>query len=184
MIFFGHVFVNADPGQAFENYGWAKERRRAPGPRARPVLRAVGLLRRAPVRALVHPRHEAARRPAASRATACCGSCPPSTSSRRSCCCASASTARSARRRTTRRAPGPRSEWWQVLSVFTFTQSYTGGSATLPYGQAWSLDAEVAFYLLLPLAAAHRLPPRRPRSRTPARPRQGRARRPSAASGS
>ena len=25
MIFFGHVFVNADPGQAFENYGWAKD---------------------------------------------------------------------------------------------------------------------------------------------------------------
>src|SRR3954452_5074760 len=25
MIFFGHVFVNADPGAAFENYGWAKE---------------------------------------------------------------------------------------------------------------------------------------------------------------
>src|ERR1700710_1762052 len=26
MIFFGHVFVNADPGQAFENYGWGKDR--------------------------------------------------------------------------------------------------------------------------------------------------------------
>jgi peptidoglycan/LPS O-acetylase OafA/YrhL len=41
-----------------------------------------------------------------------------------------------------------------VLSIFTFTQSYTGGSATLPIGQAWSLDVEVAFYALIPIAAA------------------------------
>ena len=49
---------------------------------------------------------------------------------------------------------GPASAWWQVLSVFTFTQSYTGGSATLPLGQAWSLDAEAAFYIAIPIAAA------------------------------
>ena len=53
----------------------------------------------------------------------------------------------------------PASSWWQVLSVFTFTQSYTTGSATLPIGQAWSLDVEVAFYAAIPIAAAiaHRL---------------------------
>ena len=48
----------------------------------------------------------------------------------------------------------PPSSWWQVLSVFTFTQNYTGGSATLPIGQAWSLDVEVAFYIAIPIAAA------------------------------
>jgi acetyltransferase len=48
----------------------------------------------------------------------------------------------------------PASTWWQVLSIFTFTQSYTAGSATLPIGQAWSLDVEVAFYAAIPIAAA------------------------------
>jgi len=48
----------------------------------------------------------------------------------------------------------PASTWWQVLSIFTFTQSYTGGSATLPIGQAWSLDVEAAFYVSIPIAAA------------------------------
>src|SRR3954452_2741724 len=48
----------------------------------------------------------------------------------------------------------PASAWWQVLSIFTFTQSYTGGSATLPLGQAGSLDAEAAYYIAIPLAAA------------------------------
>jgi peptidoglycan/LPS O-acetylase OafA/YrhL len=53
----------------------------------------------------------------------------------------------------------PPSSWWQVLSIFTFTQSYTGGSATLPIGQAWSLDVEAAFYVAIPIAAliAYRL---------------------------
>jgi peptidoglycan/LPS O-acetylase OafA/YrhL len=63
----------------------------------------------------------------------------------------------------------PHSTWWQVLSIFTFTQSYTGGSATLPIGQAWSLDVEVAFYALIPIAAviASRLgsPLKSPRAR-------------------
>lgn len=49
---------------------------------------------------------------------------------------------------------GPQSAWWQILSIFTFTQSYTGGSATLPIGQAWSLDVEAAFYVAIPIAAA------------------------------
>ncbi len=48
----------------------------------------------------------------------------------------------------------PHSSWWQLVSVFTFTQSYTGGSATLPIGQAWSLDVEVAYYAAIPIAAA------------------------------
>ena len=48
----------------------------------------------------------------------------------------------------------PPSSWWQVLSVFTFTQTYTGGSATIPIGQAWSLDVEVFFYAAIPIAAA------------------------------
>jgi peptidoglycan/LPS O-acetylase OafA/YrhL len=64
---------------------------------------------------------------------------------------------------------GPPSSWWQLLSVFTFTQSYTGGSATLPIGQAWSLDVEAAFYTAIPIAAliAYRLgaPLRTPRAR-------------------
>ena len=71
---------------------------------------------------------------------------------------------------------GPPSAWWQVLSVFTFTQSYTGGSATLPLGQAWSLDAEAAYYIADPARGRARLPPRRPH-RDPARPRESRARR-------
>jgi peptidoglycan/LPS O-acetylase OafA/YrhL len=54
---------------------------------------------------------------------------------------------------------GPPSNWWQIVSVFTFTQTYTGGSATLPIGQAWSLDVEAAFYASIPIAAliAYRL---------------------------
>jgi len=48
----------------------------------------------------------------------------------------------------------PHSAWWQIVSVFTFTQSYTTGSATLPIGQAWSLDVEVAYYAAIPIAAA------------------------------
>jgi peptidoglycan/LPS O-acetylase OafA/YrhL len=53
----------------------------------------------------------------------------------------------------------PASSWWQLVSMFTFTQTYTGGSATLPVGQAWSLDVEVAFYAAIPIAAlvAYRL---------------------------
>jgi peptidoglycan/LPS O-acetylase OafA/YrhL len=63
----------------------------------------------------------------------------------------------------------PASSWWQVLSVFTFTQNFTGGSATLPIGQAWSLDVEAAFYVAIPIAAliAYRLgkPIKTPRAR-------------------
>ena len=153
MIFFGHVFVNADPGQAFENYGGAKELvgRLDLGLGlffalsgyfvARPFVRSY----------ILGTKRPSARRFARNRALrivpafyvvaaivvlrfgldGAIGPTPDNPS-----------------------GTGPRSEWWQVLSIFTFTQSYTGGSVTLPYGQAWSLDAEVAFYLLLPLAAA------------------------------
>ncbi len=153
MIFFGHVFVNADPGQAFENYDWAKELvgRLDLGLGlffalsgyfvARPFVRSF----------ILDTKRPSARRFARNRALrivpafyviaaivllrfgldGAIGPTPDNPS-----------------------GTAPRSEWWQVLSVFSFTQSYTGGSATLPYGQAWSLDAEVAFYLLLPLGAA------------------------------
>jgi peptidoglycan/LPS O-acetylase OafA/YrhL len=47
----------------------------------------------------------------------------------------------------------PASAWWQVVSIYTFTQNFTGGSASLPIGQAWSLDVEVGFYAAIPLAA-------------------------------
>ena len=153
MIFFGHVFVNADPGQAFENYGWAKELvgRLDLGLGlffalsgyfvARPFVRSYILATKRPS-ARRFARNRALRIVPAFYVVAAIvllrfgldgaiGPTPDNPS-----------------------GTGPRSEWWQVLSIFTFTQSYTGGSATLPYGQAWSLDAEVAFYLLLPLAAA------------------------------
>ena len=57
MIFFGHVFVNADPGQAFEDYGGAKELV-GRSTSASDCSSRSRLLRRAAVRALVHPRHE------------------------------------------------------------------------------------------------------------------------------
>ena len=153
MIFFGHVFVNADPGQAFENYGWAKELvgRLDLGLGlffalsgyfvARPFVRSFILATKRPsVRR--YARNRVLRIVPAFYVVAALvllrfgldgaiGPTPDNPS-----------------------GTAPPSEWWQIVSVFSFTQSYTGGSATLPYGQAWSLDAEVAFYLLLPLAAA------------------------------
>ena len=131
--------------------------RRPARPRPRAVLRAVGLLRRAAVRALVHPRHEAPSTSAASPATARCGSCPRSTSSPRSCCCASASTARSARRRTTRRAPARRRSGGRCSRSSRSRRATPAARRRCRYGQAWSLDAEAAFYL-----AAARSPPRSP----------------------
>ena len=153
MIFFGHVFVNADPGQAFENYGWAKDvvGRLDLGLGlffalsgyfvARPFVRSY-VLGTARPSARRFARNRALRVVPAFYVVAAVvvlrfgldGAIGPTPDN-------PSGTA----------AP---STWWQVLSIFTFTQSYTGGSATLPYGQAWSLDAEVAFYLLLPLAAA------------------------------
>ncbi|MDP1849758.1 MAG: acyltransferase [Solirubrobacteraceae bacterium] len=153
MIFFGHVFVNAEPGQAFENYGWAKELvgRLDLGLGlffalsgyfvARPFVRSYILgTQRPSVRRF--GRNRALRIVPAFYVVAAIvvlrfgldGAISPTPDNPS--------------------GTAPRSEWWQVVSIFTFTQSYTGGSVTLPYGQAWSLGAEVAFYLLLPLAAA------------------------------
>jgi len=158
MIFFGHVFVNADPGQAFENYGWAKELvgRLDLGLGLFFALSGYFVVRPFVRSFILDTKRPSARRFARNRALrivpafyvvaaivllrfgldGAIGPTPDNPS-----------------------GTAPRSEWWQVLSVFSFTQSYTGGSATLPYGQAWSLNAEVAFYLLLPLGAtlAYRL---------------------------
>ncbi|MDP2712085.1 MAG: acyltransferase [Solirubrobacteraceae bacterium] len=158
MVFLGHVFVNADPGEAFESYGWAKEvvGRLDLGLGlffalsgyfiARPFVRSyiLGTQRPSVPR---FARNRALRIVPAFYVIAALvllrfgldgaiGPTPDNPS-----------------------GTAPPSEWWQVVSIFTFTQSYTGGSATLPYGQAWSLNAEMAFYALLPLAAllGHRL---------------------------
>ncbi len=45
------------------------------------------------------------------------------------------------------------STWWQVLGIFGFVQAQTGGPAAAPIGQAWSLGAEMAFYVLVPIGA-------------------------------
>lgn len=152
MIFFGHVFVNADPGQAFEHYGWAKDvvGRLDLGLGlffalsgyliTRPFLRAFILNTKRPdVRRFA--RNRVLRIVPAFYFMAAIvllrfgldGAISPTPDNPS--------------------GTGPPSEWWQILSVFTFTQSYTGGSATLPLGQAWSLDAEAAFYVAIPLAA-------------------------------
>ena len=122
MIFFGHVFVNADPGQAFENYGWAKEvvGRLDLGLGlffalsgyfvARPFVRSY----------ILGTKRPSARRFARNRALrivpafyvvaaivvlrfgldGAIGPTPDNPS-----------------------GTGPRSEWWQVLSIFTFTRA-------------------------------------------------------------
>ncbi len=45
------------------------------------------------------------------------------------------------------------SEPWQVLGQFLFVQGQTGGPAGVPIGPAWSIGAEVGFYVLIPIAA-------------------------------
>ncbi len=153
MIFFGHVFVNADPGQAFENYGWAKDLvgRLDLGLGlffalsgyliTRPFLRAFILdTKRPSIRRFA--RNRVLRIVPAFYVVAAIvllrfgldGAISPTPDNPS--------------------GTGPASAWWQIASVFTFTQSYTGGSATLPIGQAWSLDAEAAFYIAIPIAAA------------------------------
>jgi peptidoglycan/LPS O-acetylase OafA/YrhL len=54
---------------------------------------------------------------------------------------------------TGRQAPTATSEWWQVLGQFLFVQGQTGGPAAVPIGPAWSIGAEVGFYILIPIAA-------------------------------
>ena len=152
LIFVAHVFANADPAPSLVNYGWAKQ------PIARiDLMLAIFfvlsgyLIARPFVRSFVL----GTKRP---------------------------SIRRFARNRVLRIVPifyvialivllrlgldgsigptpdnpsgdAPASTWWQVLSIFTFTQTYTGGSATLPIGQAWSLDVEAAYYATIPIAA-------------------------------
>ncbi len=42
---------------------------------------------------------------------------------------------------------------WQVVGQFLFVQGQTGGPATVPIGPAWSIGAEVGFYVLIPIAS-------------------------------
>lgn len=53
---------------------------------------------------------------------------------------------------------------WQILGQFFFVQGQTGGPAVVPIGPAWSIGAEVGFYVLIPIAAwlAMRAAPRLP----------------------
>ncbi len=41
----------------------------------------------------------------------------------------------------------------QIAGQFLFVQGQTGGPAVVPIGPAWSIGAEVGFYLLIPVAA-------------------------------
>ena len=41
----------------------------------------------------------------------------------------------------------------QVLGQFLFVQGQTGGPAVVPIGPAWSIGAEVGFYILIPIAS-------------------------------
>ncbi|MDX6679920.1 MAG: hypothetical protein QOE31_3972 [Solirubrobacteraceae bacterium] len=47
----------------------------------------------------------------------------------------------------------------QVLGQFLFVQGQTGGPAVVPIGPAWSIGAEIGFYVLIPIASwlAYRL---------------------------
>ncbi len=45
------------------------------------------------------------------------------------------------------------SSWAQVLAQFLFVQGQAGGHAAIPIGPAWSIGAEVGFYVLIPLSA-------------------------------
>ncbi|HEV7884514.1 MAG TPA: acyltransferase, partial [Solirubrobacteraceae bacterium] len=45
------------------------------------------------------------------------------------------------------------SSWSQVLGQFLFVQGQAGGPAAVPIGPAWSIGAEVGFYVLIPLSA-------------------------------
>jgi peptidoglycan/LPS O-acetylase OafA/YrhL len=153
LVFVAHVAVNSDPGSGLENYHWAKQ---VVGRLdlalatffvlsgyliARPFLRSFVLgTKRPSVRRFV--RNRTLRIVPAFYLVAALvllrfgldGAISPTPDNPS--------------------GTAPASAWWQVVSIFTFTQSYTAGSATLPIGQAWSLDVEVAFYAAIPIAAA------------------------------
>lgn len=42
---------------------------------------------------------------------------------------------------------------WQVIGQFLFIQGQTAGPASIPIGPAWSIGAEVGFYVIIPFAA-------------------------------
>jgi peptidoglycan/LPS O-acetylase OafA/YrhL len=46
-----------------------------------------------------------------------------------------------------------RSTAWEVLSQFLFIQGQTQGPSSIPIGPAWSIGAEVGFYIIIPFAA-------------------------------
>jgi peptidoglycan/LPS O-acetylase OafA/YrhL len=48
---------------------------------------------------------------------------------------------------------GNTSDALQVLGQFLFVQGQAGGPAAVPIGPAWSIGAEVGFYVLIPIAA-------------------------------
>jgi peptidoglycan/LPS O-acetylase OafA/YrhL len=50
-------------------------------------------------------------------------------------------------------APDATSSAWQVLGQFLFIQGQTSGPAAVPIGPAWSIGAEVGFYIVIPIAA-------------------------------
>jgi peptidoglycan/LPS O-acetylase OafA/YrhL len=51
-------------------------------------------------------------------------------------------------------APGAdTSSVWQILGQFLFIQGQTAGPAAVPIGPAWSIGAEVGFYVVIPIAA-------------------------------
>jgi peptidoglycan/LPS O-acetylase OafA/YrhL len=158
LVFIAHVFANADPAPTLESYGWAKQLiARIDLALATFFVLSGYLIARPFMRSFVlGTKRPSVRRFARNRVLrivpifylvatvvllrfgldGAIGPTPDNPS-----------------------GTAPASSWWQILSVFTFTQSYTGGSATLPIGQAWSLDAEAAFYAAIPLAAliAYRL---------------------------
>lgn len=152
LVFLAHVFANADPAPTLESYGWAKQ------PIARIDLALATffvlsgyLISRPFMRSFVlGTKRPSIRRYARNRILRIVpifylvaalvllrfgldGSIGPTPDNPS--------------------GEAPASAWWQVLSIFTFTQNFTGGSATLPIGQAWSLDVEAGFYLAIPVAA-------------------------------
>lgn len=46
-----------------------------------------------------------------------------------------------------------RSSAWEVISQFLFIQGQTQGPSSIPIGPAWSIGAEVGFYIIIPFAA-------------------------------
>lgn len=50
-------------------------------------------------------------------------------------------------------ANAERSTVWQVIGQFLFIQGQTAGPASVPIGPAWSIGAEVGFYVIIPFAA-------------------------------